>query len=167
MSFSFPQSRPNPFDATNPKEDENERGKKRTLFIPQGPFDFRVFREGLEVWVFSSGEGGGAGGGISEVVLNEDKESWKIETKRREDSTGEVKQEDRNKERSLAEEAMRKERMDLDDEDVEPREVKIKWEVDRRKKEDIEREEEEKRKMEKKRERVKKGLVVTKFGVLV
>ncbi|GAA5877994.1 hypothetical protein JCM16303_002808 [Sporobolomyces ruberrimus] len=167
MSFSFPQSRPNPFDATNPKEDENERGKKRTLFIPQGSLDFRVFREGSEVWVFSSGEGGGAGGGISEVGLNEDKESWKIETKRREDSTDEVKQEDRNKGRSLTEEATRKDEIDLDGKEVEREDVKVKWEVDRRKKEDIEREEEEKRKMEKKRERVKKGLVVTKFGVLV
>ena len=43
----------------------------------------------------------------------------------------------------------------------------MKWAMDRRSKAEIERDEEEKRKIQKKRDRVRKGLVLTKFGILV
>jgi hypothetical protein len=101
---------------------------------------------------------GGTGGGINEVELNEEKDTWKVEVM---PSTleAEVKAEER--------EADRKDEMllDLDEKgqgtkewvDEESREIRS-GEEEKRKKE---------QEKEKKREQVRKGLIVTKFGILV
>lgn len=96
-----------------------------------------ALKEGSEVWVL------GQGGGYGEVELNEERETWKIGSINEEES---VKEEEEN----------RKEQEGERDSEME-----VRWEAAGRE----ERELEEKRR--KKRERVKKGLVVTKFGILV
>ncbi|GAA5915593.1 uncharacterized protein JCM6883_004241 [Sporobolomyces salmoneus] len=152
-SFSHPQIRPRPQD----KIKDDDALRTRSLFIPQGPLDFRTFRPDLEVWVFAS-EGGGCGG-ISEIELNEDPETWRVspEAKRKEE---EVK-----KERQREGDGAEVDEMELEPEDGDR--AKIRWSSNLRSIDEMEREEEERRKEEKKRERVRKGLVVTKFGILV
>lgn len=81
------------------------------------------------------------GGGFGEVELNEERESWRI-------SSGKMREEWVKEE----EESGKREQGEV--------EMEVRWELRGR-----DREEEEARR--KKRERVKKGLVVTKFGILV
>lgn len=72
--------------AVEARDGDEAKPRKRSLFIPQGPLDMRAFSVGIEVWVF--GEGGSAGArsgttsarGISEVELNEDEESWTVQS---------------------------------------------------------------------------------------
>ncbi|GAA5824187.1 hypothetical protein JCM5353_000343 [Sporobolomyces roseus] len=125
---------------SKPSCDLENRAKRDqwNFYVPLGPSDLRMaLKEGSEVWVL------GQGGGYGEVELNEERETWKIGSKNEEES---VKEEEEN----------RKEQEGERDSEME-----VRWEAAGRE----ERELEEKRR--KKRERVKKGLVVTKFGILV
>lgn len=158
-----PQVRPKPDDDDDDRYDADPVGsdgasttrKMRSLFIPQGPHDLSVFRPGQEVWAFASSDGAIGGGGICEIELNEDRSTWKVSSRstprddaRDDDDDGRLGSDNDKEKANVVVDRGRVDNVRRDER------AGRAWAGTENDKVPI-------------RDRVRKGLVVTKFGIVV